>query len=168
MLLYNQIRQPLSWDARGQVYNWEPFGSCTVPDDLLPHIRSQKVPVDVAPIAPEIKASAIVDEQREAERGDTVFKLRAALTKAEAEASVAKATVEDAEKGRAEAELATKEAKSALREEQARSTQFQADLRAAEQLLAEAMRKLDKFEAVQKVSDAIDADATGRKTPRRG
>lgn len=143
MLLYNQKRQPLAWDAGGKSFSWEPFGTCEVPDELVPHIKAQKVPVDVAPVAPEIKASVIVDEQRSVARSDEVLQLKEALRLANADAAAARQAAESAEARKRDAEIDTADAGKALKEEKARSKQFEADLHACEQLLADTSRKLD-------------------------
>jgi hypothetical protein len=153
MLLYNQKRHPLTWDAQGKIYEWEAFGVCDVPDDLVPHVKSQKVPVDVAPVAPEIKAAVIVDEQRAASRSDEVLQLKEALRLAEADAAAARQAVESAEARKRDAEAETADAAKAIREEKARAAQFEADLRACEQLLADTSRKLD-------VANSLNANLT--------
>lgn len=170
MLLYNQRREPLTWDARGKVYTWEPFGTCEVPDDLFPHIKAQKVPVDLAPVAPEIKAATVVDEQRSAARADEVLQLKEALRLAKADAASARQAAEDAESRRQDAESGLATAEKAIEHQKAVAKQFEDNLRACEELLADTSRKLDLANQMTANMTAMGAESepSVKKTPRRG
>lgn len=154
MLLYNQTRKPLSWDAGGKAYKWDPFGTCDVPVELVSHLRAQKVPVDVTPVAPQAKAAQVVEDQRSATRKDEVHILTEALRVARDDVATAKATVEEAESRRAAAEAKAVELRTLLDQEVARTAQLEADLRACDQLLTETSRKLDAVKNIDNVMQA--------------
>lgn len=47
MLLHNQKKAPISWEADGDVFTWDGYGSCDVPEKYLAHIKAQGFPVEI-------------------------------------------------------------------------------------------------------------------------
>ncbi len=124
MLLHSQRGAPLSWEANGVVYEWAPYGACELPDNLVPLIKSEGFPVDVAPVPPKEKAD------------------RAAALATESEAAAA---LEHARKDLDMANARAQEAKSAAEAADLRATALRADLDAATErnrVLEEEVRSL--------------------------
>lgn len=94
MLLHNQRGAAVSWEAHGRTYDWAPYGACDLPDDLVPLIKSEGFPVDVAPIPPKEKAERSAALMAESGAAATIEKLRSDLATAEARAQEAKAAAE--------------------------------------------------------------------------
>lgn len=101
MLLHNQLNAPISWEALGAVYSWEPYGALELPDELVPLIRSEGFPVDVAPVPPREKSGrAAAEAAAHATESETAKALAAAreqVNEAEERARVAKAAAEAAD-----------------------------------------------------------------------
>jgi chromosome segregation ATPase len=143
MLLHNQTRLRLNWDASGRRFTFEPFGSCEVPEELVPHIRAQKVPVGEVPVTPERKAHAAAEEGAAEIRNDELRVLRERVVLAEADSKAARAEVSAAEERRdtAEAQVGALRARiTALESELAAA---KADANAAEELVHEQSKKLE-------------------------
>lgn len=67
MRLFNQSKNQLGWSMGGENYSCEPWGPIEVSDELVPAVKSRGLPLDVAPVAVELRAQArIADEQAEA------------------------------------------------------------------------------------------------------
>lgn len=94
MLLHNQRGALVSWEAHGRTYEWAPYGACELPDDLVPLIKSEGFPVDVAPVPPKEKAERTAALMVESDAAATIEKLRNDLANAEARAQEARAAAE--------------------------------------------------------------------------
>lgn len=146
MLLHNQRKGTLRWEAAGTVYEWEPYGDCEVPDKFLPHLRAQGFPVDVSPVPPESKAKQAFDEERALREQSEIRKLQERLAEAEARAAEACRAAEAAEirAERSGEVLDTAEAKlKAVTDENHR---LKSDAETYEKMLAEANAKVEQLE----------------------
>jgi hypothetical protein len=77
--LYNQTNKQLDWDPSGHQFTWEPYGACTLPDDLAKHALAQGMPVALTPVSAENKAQTAVNSGREQARADRIVQLEAEL-----------------------------------------------------------------------------------------
>lgn len=160
MLLHNQRGATVSWEANGQVYEWAPYGACELPDNLVPLIKSEGFPVDVAPVPPKAKAERAAALATESEAALALQRAQKDLADAldvaqEARAAAAAADVR-ATAVREEADAA-KERVLAL-EEEVRT--LRSDAAAFEKLIAESSAKVAKLEAQLKV------DAQAKSAPK--
>lgn len=146
MLVHNQTRNPLSFDHVKRIYRFDPYGPCEVSEEAFEHMTLQRFPVSLVPRPPAEKAAAIVEDGRDAARGDEVEKLKNLLSRAESDAKASLAAATDAEKRReaSEGELAT--AKTSLLEQTERANRFEKDLKAANDQLGDTARKLEESE----------------------
>ena len=138
MLTYNQKGFPIEWEALGQTYKWDPYGSCEVPEKLFEHIKLERLPIALTPVPPKVKADESVAKEQAAAQADTVRQLKGQLELAQAKAKEAASAVEAAEKRAAHAAGASSELTSRVKllEEQLR--QAQSDAGEFEKMAAEA------------------------------
>lgn len=160
MLLHNQTKHKLEWIGAGRPYNWEPYGACEIPEEMVQPLLAQKFPVGLVQVTPERKASAAADDERAAVRSDEVLKLREALATAEADARTARDEVRSAEERRTQAEARSEELSNRCNGLQRELEGAQADAKAAEDLLRETTQKLELAEASKRV-------AANKKTDQR-
>lgn len=146
MLLHNQRGAALSWEANGVPYEWEPYGSCEVPDMWLPVLRGQGFPVDVSPVPPQTKADDAARAEQEAVASSQVTQLKEQL---------AKATASSAESAKAAELSASRETKALerLKDSEDKNKTLRDQLATAkheiseyEKLLAESMAKVTDLE----------------------
>lgn len=147
MKLYNQRRVSISFDSAGHDYRWEPYGSCEVPDSLLPHMKACGFPVSVTPVPPEAKAAAIADEASAAQRGDELERLKNVAALASAEAVAAKAAAEESAVKVTSLLGKLESAEIEKLKHAARAEALDLDRFAAENLLSETAKKLETAEA---------------------
>lgn len=160
MLLHNQTRNTLNWEASGRVYTWEPFGSLDVPDWLVPHLKVQRVPVGEVQVSPRQKAQAVVDEEQAAFRSDELRALKRKAEEADDALATARQAVEAAELRRGQAEERARALADRLTELNGELDRSKADTKAAEALLQEQAR--DHAAALEKAQLAA-AGAGGKK-----
>lgn len=91
MRLYNQTNSKLSWQFGSRHFSAEPFGPVEIPEQFVAFCRRRRLPLDVSPIAPEVKAKALVEEEKTAERNDEIRRLKDSLEIAVATERSAKA-----------------------------------------------------------------------------
>jgi hypothetical protein len=103
MLLHNQKKLPISWRGGGADYEWEPFGSCEVPDRFYPIMKAEGVPVGISPVPPQSKAQIALDEESERSAASEVVRLKKRIESAEAEVETVKDTAEAARASEREA-----------------------------------------------------------------
>jgi hypothetical protein len=164
MLVHNQIKQPIVFEHDRQSFKFEPHGACDVPEDAFKHMRLQRFPVALTPVPPQEKAAAVVEENRQAARGDEVTQLKAALDKSTAETQAAKATLLDAEKRREELSVEIAALQKQLLEQTERAGRLEADGKAASDLLAETARKLEDSETLAK---KLQSEADEARDPKK-
>jgi hypothetical protein len=154
MLLHNQRGAPLSWEANGTVYGWEPYGACELPDELVPLIKSEGFPVSVTPVAPKERANRAAEQAAEAEASVALEQARKELalvaTRLQDAVAVAEASDVRASKARAEADESL--AKVRALEEEARS--LRKDAAEYERLLAGAAAEIAKLKEQLKTETA--------------
>lgn len=123
MLLHNQRGAPVSWEANGVVYEWAPYGACELPDNLVPLIKSEGFPVDVAPVPPKEKADRAAALATESETVAALERARKEADLADGRAREAKAAAEaaDVRATGIRAELDSANEKCRVLEEQVRS-----------------------------------------------
>jgi hypothetical protein len=64
MRLFNQGKNQLGWSMGGVGFSCEPWGVVEVPDEFIESVKSRGLPLDVAPVAAELRAQVrIADEQ---------------------------------------------------------------------------------------------------------
>lgn len=97
MLLHNQRGAPISWEAHGRIYRWEPYGACELPDDLVPLLKGQGFPVDVTPVPAKAKAEQAAVVLSDDAKTQEITRLRKELADAEARAAEAKQAAEAAD-----------------------------------------------------------------------
>lgn len=146
MLLHNQTKQRLRWDGSGRVFEFEPYGSCEVPDEFAAHMRTQKVPVGEIPVTPERKAHAAAEDGAAAARNDELLKLRERCELAEADAKTARAAVVAAEERRDKAESEVGGLKAKVASLTSELAAAKADAAAAMELTTEQGKRLEQAE----------------------
>lgn len=161
MRLYNQTKKALGWSMGGVRYEAEPWGAVELPDDLAQAARQLGVPLDVTPIAPEIRAQVLVaDEQASA--SDKVF--RAIRERANAAEAAERAAKE--ELGRMSVEIS--KARSDIREanELIESLRDQVKHLKADKEAAEALITETAAQATAAEERAIKAEALATEKPK--
>jgi chromosome segregation ATPase len=144
MKLFNQTRKPLQFDnSSGIVIRWEPYGAANVPDELVAALRQQRFPVEVTPVAPEVRATAIAQEAAAEQRGDQLEVLKAEVATAKASEVTAKKSAEDALSQLADLQADVKAAEAKASEQHARAESLSADKRALEAKLEETAKQLE-------------------------
>lgn len=146
MLLHNQTKDRRVWDGGGKRFEWEPFGSCEVPDEIVPFLKKQRFPVGPVAVPPETKARAVVDAELAAAASDRETRLRRELEQANAKAAVAAEAVERAELAKTEAQAESLRLGNRVRELETELARSRADVKAAEEMLTEQTRKLEASE----------------------
>lgn len=94
MKLYNQSKNALRWDLGGNVYSCDPYGEISIPDDLVLHCKKRGIPLDVTPVAPEIKANKSLEASTEAAKNDEMLALQKQISEATAAEKAAKDELE--------------------------------------------------------------------------
>jgi chromosome segregation ATPase len=94
MRLHNQGKNALSWDMGGERFSCEPWGAIEIPDALVSAVRSRGLPLDVTPVAPELRAQVRVADERAASDAAPLLALRKQADDAQASERAAKAEVE--------------------------------------------------------------------------
>lgn len=94
MRLFNQTKNALRWSMGGNTYECEPWGSVVVDDDLVAPVRSRGLPLDLVPVAPEVKAHARVAEAQAEVRDEALDGLREQVVRSKSDAATARAEVE--------------------------------------------------------------------------
>ncbi len=147
MLLHNQKNAPISWEADGVSYKWEPFGACEVPDQWLEHLRAQNFPVDVSPVPPQAKVEQVSAEERAALESSAIVQLKKKLADAEARGAAAAEATEAAERRETKANeaAAAAEAKVGGLEEQIKL--LRSDQSEYEKMVSEANAKAQRLQA---------------------
>lgn len=158
MLVHNQKKFPVEFDHGRQKFKFGPHGACDVPEEAFEHMQLQRFPVALTPVPPQEKAAAVVEENRQAARGDEVTQLKASLDKTSAELQAARDALLAAEKRRDELLAEVAALGKSLLEQTERSGRLEADGKAATDLLAETARKLEDAETLAKKSQAEAAE----------
>ncbi len=96
MKLYNQTRNALRWDLSMTTYTCEPYGEVEVPDMFVMHCKKRGLPLDVTPVAPEIKANKSIEAATESAKNDEIVALQKTISEAVASEKVAKTELEKA------------------------------------------------------------------------
>ena len=94
MKLYNQSKNALRWGLGDKIYSCDPYGEVSIPDDLVLHCKKRGVPLDVTPVAPEIKANKSLEASTEAAKNDEMLALQKQISEATAAEKVAKDELE--------------------------------------------------------------------------
>ncbi len=176
--LYNQSKNPLKWSINMTTYVCEPYGSVVVPDMFVLHCKSRGLPLDVSPIAPEVRAQDGLAAATEAAKNDELLNLRHDLELAKASEKTTKVELE-----RALGELGTHSEQigklmQALGETKRQLELVTGEKTATEQLLnetalklEEATKRADRSAAslgdLQKQLDAIKAEKSQGKPPQK-
>lgn len=159
MLLHNQRGASVSWEANGQVFSWEPYGSCEIPDELVEHIKSEGFPVAVTPVAPKERAERAAAEVSESQQASELVRLRKELEQTKAQLRDALATAESSDQranaARADADGAAARVQTLEQEAAA----LRKDAVAFEKLLAESGAELERLKGQLKLEQAKPADA---------
>jgi hypothetical protein len=95
MKLYNQTKNNLRWDLSLTTYTCQPYGEVEVPDMFVLHCKKRGLPLDVTPVAPEVKANKSLEAATEQAKKDEVFALQKQLAEAIASEGVAKSKVSE-------------------------------------------------------------------------
>lgn len=165
--LYNQTKNALSWKMGDppEVYECEPWGSVDIADDLVWAAHSRGLPLDITPVAPELRARTRVADEQAANQDAPLRALKEAAEAAEASERAAKL-----ELGRVQVEL--NEAREALRESNELVTklgrdlgQAKSDKDAAESLLVESGAQATASEERAMRAEAMLSDA--QKSPAK-
>lgn len=90
MKLYNQTNKPLRWDISMTTYTADPYGEVIVPDMYVEHCKARQLPLDVTPVAPEIKANKSLEEVSDTAKRDALVAVQKQLSEAVAAENVAK------------------------------------------------------------------------------
>ncbi len=90
MKLYNQTKNFLKWDLSLTQYTCEPYGEVEVPDMFVMHCKKRGLPLDITPVAPEVKASKSLEGASEAAKKDEIVALQKTLSEALASEKSAK------------------------------------------------------------------------------
>jgi chromosome segregation ATPase len=146
MLLHNQTNRPLRWEANGIGYEWEPYGSCEVPDIWLPHIRSQGVRVDVSAVAPQKKAEIAAQVEREAQASSELVHAQQRLAEAEGRAAQAAKAAEISSTRETKALELLENAEAKIRTQHKQIEALKADAAEYEKLLTEANARIESLE----------------------
>jgi hypothetical protein len=146
MLLHNQKGAAVRWEANGVVYEWEPYGSCEVPDQWLPFLRGQGFPVDVSPVPPQTKAEDTARAEREAFESGELTKLKAQLADATARSAESAKAAELAASRETKALDRVKESEAANRTLRDQLATARAEIAEHEKLLAESMARVTDLE----------------------
>lgn len=154
MLLHNQRGAPLSWEANGKTYEWEPYGACEVPDELVTHIKSEGFPVGIAPVAPKERADRAAAQATEAETSVALDKARKelGLVSTKLQDAVATAEAADVRASKAQTEADAAVAKGRALEEEARS--LRKDAAEYEDLLSKSAAEIAKLKEQLKTESA--------------
>lgn len=94
MRLYNQTKKPLSWKMDGEIYECESWGAILIPDEIVYAVKARGLPLDVTPVAPELRAQERIADQHAANRDAPLHALKKAVDDAQAAQRAAKAEVE--------------------------------------------------------------------------
>lgn len=94
MKLYNQSKNALRWELGGEIYTCDPYGEVSIPDELVLHCKKRGVPLDVTPVAPEIKANKSLEVATESAKKDEIVALQKQLSGATGAEKVAKEELE--------------------------------------------------------------------------
>lgn len=138
MKLFNQIKQPLSWDMGGRRYACEGFGPVDVPDHLAELCKRRGLPLDVSPVAPETRAQRRVGEEIEAARSDDLKLLKNEALAAKAAEAAAKSELAKCQVALSEANDRCRKLVGELEQACSERDSAYADVKATEALLAEA------------------------------
>lgn len=137
MRLHNQTKKHLSWKM-GEQFECAPWGHVIVPDEMVSAVKSRGLPLDVTPVAPEMRAQARVEDQQAAEREAPLHALRKAADEALAGERTAKEEVERLQIELSQANEARREAESLLVAKNGELSRALSDKAAAESLLVDA------------------------------
>lgn len=165
MRLFNQSKNQLGWSMNGERYGCEPWGPVEVPDELVAAVKSRGLPLDVAPVAVELRAQArIADEQAEAAEAP-LRALRQQCDDAQASERSAKE-----ELARLSSELTA--ARDELRRERDRAAKLEVELKrvsadkdSAEALMSEQAKKAAEADAARIKAEALLTERT--KSPKQ-
>lgn len=158
MLLYNQTKKHLSWKM-GEQFECAPWGHVSIPDELVDAVKGRGLPLDVTPVAPELRAQARVEDQQSADREAPLHALRKAADEAQASERSAKAEVERLQISLGEATAARAVAEKALAEKSDELSRAMSEKAAAEGLLAEAGSQATASEERALKAEALLAEA---------
>lgn len=157
MRLYNQTKKHLSWKM-GEHFECAPWGHVSVPDELLDAVKSRGLPLDVTPVAPELRAQARVEDQQNADREAPLHALRKAADEALASERSAKAEVERLQVALGAANEARSAAEKALAEKSEELARALSEKSAAESLLTESASQATAAEERALKAEALLAD----------
>jgi hypothetical protein len=168
MRAFNQTKNRLGWSMAGVRYECEPWESVELKDPLYAAARKLGIPLDVAPVAPELRAAVRIAEERQASQEAPLHALKALADSAQASERAAKE-----ELGRLSVELS--QARSDLREANERLVRMRdelarikADREAAEALVSETAAQATAAEERAIKAEALHAESKPKGRPRHG
>lgn len=94
MKLYNQTKNPLRWKIGMTTFTCDAWGEVDVPDMFVLHCKTRGLPLNVSPVAAEIKADQTLANANEAARKDELLALQHELALARAAEGSAKGELE--------------------------------------------------------------------------
>ena len=163
MLLHNQRGASVSWEASGRVFEWEPYGSCEIPDELVPHIKAEGFPVSVSPVAPKERAERAAAEASESQQAAELVRLRKELEQAKTQLRDALATAEASDRRANAAQADADGAAVRIRTLEQEATGLRKDAAEYDRLLAESGAAIDKLKEQLKLEQAKAAEPPKKK-----
>lgn len=168
MILHNQKGASVSWEANGREYRWDPYGACEVPDELVPHLKAQGFPADVAPVPPKEKAeraaASLTDDAKTAE----IEKLTKELSTAQALAGEAKRAAEAADLRATAARSEVDGLKDAVRAKDEQLRTAQTDVAEYERMLVETNTKNQDLADQLRLAEAAKHPAASKSSKQTG
>ncbi|HEY3497131.1 MAG TPA: hypothetical protein VGK73_20675 [Polyangiaceae bacterium] len=167
MRLFNQTKNALAWSMGGQSFTCEPWGPVDIPDELVPAAKSRGLPLDVAAMAPEVRAQVRVADERAAADQAPLLALKAQAENAQAGEREAKRELEamSVELSRVRGEL--RAANETVESQRGQLQRVTADKEAAEQLMSAAEQKATAAEAKAIRAEALLAEKTEKPKAKR-
>jgi hypothetical protein len=176
--LYNQSKHPLKWTINMTTYTCDAYGPVDVPDMFVVHCKTRGLPLDVTPVAPEVRAQDGLAAATQAAKADELLNLRHECELLKASERTAKMELE-----RALADLASAKEQAGNASGAASELKKQLDLVTSEKnetelllnetalKLEEATKRAERTSAtvadLQKQLDAIKAEKSQGKPPQK-
>lgn len=160
---HNQTKQRLSWDMGGRKFSCEPWGSVELPENLVVHCRKRGIPLDVVPVAPEMRAHVRMQDEIDAARADDIKALQRQVKTAQASEAFAKEELNRVQLQSDKVGARCRELEAECARLEAELESCKADKRAADELIEETAKQATDAEekALRKIRahEAAERDA---------
>lgn len=156
MLLYNQTKNPLRWKISMTTYTCDAWGSVEIPDMFVMHCKTRGLPLDVSPVAPEVRANVGLADATSKANSDELVILRNEVELARSSEKSAKSELEKVKTSLSDAQSDATKLQVSVAEQKRVNGEQKAELQAAEKLLEETAKKLvESTKAVERLEATI-------------